>query len=463
MLKIKAEQAVGALAERIIAAVHPSRLVVGISGGADSTLALLAACAVRQRCPQCKLQAVHCIHGLDADDPVWLEHCRRLCARLKVPLVVPRLNIVYGGGRSPEEVSRAERYRALLGELKGGVLVLGHQADDQVENFLLALKRGSGPCGLSGMRFVTRDARGIIVRPLLELHKAEIEEILSALGFETVYDISNSYLKFERNFIRLKVLPLLRSRFPGIDNAILRSAELCAREHALAERCARSVCKQAVVRGGRLDISALTLEDENLSLEVLRLWMLSRLPLPPEYRAVRTAYQFCCGSSDQQALLRLGEFQLRRYRNFLYLLRPLPLPPVQQVCLQVGERLKLGGYIYALKPSSDPQRCFVLPEGENGVLLDFALKGSLRLKPRTRPHSRELKKLMGEYEVPYWERPTKCLVKTEDGSRILALGDLFATGERTDRGLELLIGRDGESEGESEAESGVESANTNEM
>ena len=230
----EARRILDALAEKVINAVPVDRLVIGLSGGADSTLVLLLAVRIRELCPECQVQAVHCIHGLDADDPVWLDHCTRLCQRVKVDLVTPRLHIVYGGGRSPEEVSRAERYAALLDNLKGGVLMLGHQADDEVESFLLALKRGSGPRGLSGMHFLIRDERGTIVRPLLELHKKQIEEIIQALGFDFVYDISNSYLKFERNFIRLKVLPLLKTRFPGIDGSILRIQKLCGQEHELA-------------------------------------------------------------------------------------------------------------------------------------------------------------------------------------------------------------------------------------
>ena len=151
MIESKAQQIVNDLALKVISSVNPGRIVVGLSGGADSTLALLVAVQVTKVNHSTQILAVHCIHGLDADDPVWLKHCQDLCHRLNVELVTPRLNIVYGNGRSPEEVSRAERYKALLANLKGGVLMLGHQADDQTENFLLAMKRGAGPRGLSGM------------------------------------------------------------------------------------------------------------------------------------------------------------------------------------------------------------------------------------------------------------------------------------------------------------------------
>lgn len=222
-------------------------LNVGMSGGADSTLVLVLACALRDDYGY-QVQAVHCIHGLDPDDEIWLQHNHKLCSKLQLTLKTPVLRIVYGGGVSPEEVSRKERYRALL-ELTSqetDCLLLGHQADDQVENFMLALKRGSGPQGLSGMKVLTEDERGTLVRPLLFLHKVEVEQILSDLGFPYVYDLSNGYLKFERNYMRLKVMPVLRERFAGIDKAILRSQRLCAIEHDLAQRYIAELAIKAI-------------------------------------------------------------------------------------------------------------------------------------------------------------------------------------------------------------------------
>lgn len=422
MLESKAQQIVEDLALKVISTVNPLRIVVGLSGGADSTLALLVAVQVTKVNPSCQILAVHCIHGLDADDPVWLKHCQNLCHKLKVELVTPRLNIVYGNGRSPEEVSRSERYKALLANLKGGILMLGHQADDQTENFLLAMKRGAGPRGLSGMRLVVNDGRGTIVRPLLGLKKKQIEDIITALGFDYVYDISNSYLKFERNFIRLKVLPLLRERFKGVDDAIARSAELCAQEHELAMRLALATVKSARCEKG-LDINRLPLDDEPLCLAALRCFLQEYSELPPDYSAVKAAYNLCKISPDQHGLVMLEKKQLRRYRNLLCVITPGEAPPKGQYPLKIGESLKLGDYLYRLHPADNSDDSFYV--SDDGVLLDFSYSGSLRLHPKKRNLPREIKKLMGEYQIPQWERASKCLVKTSDGL-VLAFGDMFA-------------------------------------
>lgn len=419
--KAEAGAVVEALAQKIIDNVSPSRLVIGLSGGADSTLALLICAKVRslmqKQGDMCTVLAVHCIHGLDADDPIWLAHCQKLCQRVHVSLVTPRLNIIYGNGRSPEEISRSERYNALLSELKGGLLVLGHQADDQTENLLLALKRGSGPRGLSGMRFLTRDKRGLICRPLLSLNKAQIEDIIEALGFDFVYDISNSYLKFERNFIRLKVLPLLRTRFAGVDSAILRSAKLCGDEHDLAMRYVKTFYDRCADLSEpyllKLDFSTLDLNDEPLMLSLLRMFALEVCELPPELSVLQEILSLMKEQNDQKGVIKLENYEVRRFRDHIYILQSLVFPERKQYTLSHGQELILGSFSYELKDSD-------LPE----VILDFNLHGQERLKPVGRNHSRELKKLLLEYDVPYFLRASQCVVRDSAGVA-LGVGNLF--------------------------------------
>ena len=115
-----------------------------------------------------------------------------------------------------------------------------------------------------------RDQRGTVVRPLLDLHKDEVEQILRLLGVPYVYDLSNSYLKFERNFVRLKVLPLLKERFPGVEGAILRSQKLCRYEHDLAQRLVTAQLAQLRKDRYTLDFAQLNLNDRALATILVR-------------------------------------------------------------------------------------------------------------------------------------------------------------------------------------------------
>lgn len=525
-------------------------LVTGMSGGADSTLALVLACALRDRFGYEAL-AVHCIHRLDPDDDIWLTNNIRLCERLKVKMVTPVLDIVYGNGVSPEDSSRAERYRALLENTRSGVdcLVLGHQADDQVESFMLALKRGSGPHGLRGMRFLIQDERGVILRPLLDLHKIEVEQLLVSSGYEYVFDLSNNYLKFERNFMRLKVLPKLRERFVGIDRSILRSQAICAAEHDMAERFTAAILPCYLqLRHGISNIpdsqglcfnfERLDLSDRNLTMMLLRAFFsrvinrgvdfnviersmelmvkdhdrngLIELHLPPSALLPVTATPgsadgssadgssasnggaICtsaitgltpgasgcgrigpaasasgdcltdgladedethapdCGSAaaDVSAEAALsGSLCVSTFLNLLCVYIRDSSQTLEQLTgqhvLRAGESLTAGAYSYSLvraegaalhsrdssaRTDSHGGAVFTLHAEHQGnfeVVLDFDAPGSLRLKPVSRRHSRELKKLFIEHGVAPWQRACQPLVKDSSGA-VLAVGNVFA-------------------------------------
>lgn len=415
------------MAIKFLNTFSPTKLVVGLSGGADSTLVLLLAHHIRKLNKNFSVKAVHCVHGLDADDPIWFDHCTLLCEKLDIEISTPKLHIVYGNGVSPEDSSRKERYSALLKESKDGILMLGHQSDDQVENFLLALKRGSGPYGLSGMRYCIRDSRGTIVRPLLHLTKDEIIEIINALGFDYVFDISNTYMKFERNFMRLKVLPLLRERFSGIDNAILRSQKLCAYEHDLAARYALSIFKPLYdEKSASLDFSTLNLDDESLITYVMRLFISEYTLMPPELNTVLEAINLCRISNDQLALVKLeDDLFLKRYKKKLYVVKNTQKPQKGEYVLSLGEKIKLGDYTYELYVDMSNEKIT-----SASVVLDFNYSKSIVVHPEKRAHSRDIGKLFGEFCIPVWNRDIYPLIRSVNNKDIiLGLGDLFVTRE----------------------------------
>lgn len=347
------------LQSKIDALVHNISLNVGMSGGADSTLVLVLACALRDKYGYPVL-AIHCIHGLDPDDEIWLQHNRQLTDALAVSLVTPTLNIQYGAGGSPEDISRKERYKALLQltRKEQDCLLLGHQADDQVENFLLALKRGSGPQGIAGMRLVTLDERGVLLRPLLDLHKLEVEQMLTDLGYNYVYDLSNGYLKFERNFMRLKVLPVLRERFAGIDKAILRSQSLCGFEHDLALRYVKEQLPQHLKAVSYPPFYALQLTNlQDLSLNTLLIRsFLNLFCSDVDYNLVERCYELLLSPHDANGCLKVGSspFLAATFLNYLCLYVPFSAQELSmfkgKYLLRAGETLQLGSLAFSLEP-----------------------------------------------------------------------------------------------------------------
>ncbi len=204
--------------------------IVGFSGGADSTAALLATvkCASIWQIP---VEAVHCEHGLrgaeSAADATW---CRDFCTARQIPFHCENLDVP--GNRLPgENVENAARrlrlacWQKRIAGQPHTAIILGHHRDDRRENLLLRLARGSNSTGLTGMRRVTEINGVTLLRPLLKTSRREIENFLRHHGIENWRcDATNADPAMQRNFLRHHLIPAWQDAFPfaaaGIDRAL---------------------------------------------------------------------------------------------------------------------------------------------------------------------------------------------------------------------------------------------------
>jgi len=208
------------------------RIVVGLSGGADS-VALLDVMASLGSRHGFEVVAAHLDHALrpaSADDAGF---CRDLCARLGVPFRAARADVrararAEGGG--VEEAARLERQaflRRVADEEGASAIALAHTRDDQAETVLLRMLRGAGGLGLSAMR-----ARaGLLLRPMLGLSRRDVLDHLGARGLAWREDETNADLAIARNRVRHELIPYLERHFnPAVRDALARSAAVLAEE-----------------------------------------------------------------------------------------------------------------------------------------------------------------------------------------------------------------------------------------
>lgn len=216
------------------------RLVVAVSGGADS-MCLAHAMAKAASVVGAPLLIAHVNHQLRGEAAE--EDARFVCAWAKergLPRMLTRVTVQRKGGQSEENLARENRYKALVKAcrlFKANKLVTAHNADDQVETFLLNLIRGSGGRGLRGMpesRFV---ADGVaLIRPLLSVKREQIEAYCRGQGIPWRTDASNDSLSYRRNRIRLELLPHLRELNRGIDRVLLNTVGLLQIEQEFLDR-----------------------------------------------------------------------------------------------------------------------------------------------------------------------------------------------------------------------------------
>ena len=132
-------------------------------------------------------------------------------------------------GESPEATAREARYAALAARLRPGELLLtAHHGDDQLETVLLQWLRGGGLAAVAGMRPLSRFASGWLARPLLGWTRDELRQWAVPARLEWLEDPSNADPRFDRNYLRLEVLPALRARWPAAARTVGRVAAQAA-------------------------------------------------------------------------------------------------------------------------------------------------------------------------------------------------------------------------------------------
>lgn len=250
-------------------------MAVGLSGGADST-ALLLACA--ERWPG-QVQAIHVHHGLQAAADTFEQHCTALCARLKVPLMVQRVDARHAPGQSPEDAARIARYKAFEAAANASraqaaikSIALAQHADDQVETLLLALSRGAGVAGLAAMPVQWQRGGIAFHRPLLQVTGGDVRAWLQARGQTWVEDPTNRDERYTRNRIRARLLPALDAVFPAFRDTFVRSAAHAAQASTLLQELAQQDLASV---GVPPQIAALQALSSARQANVLRHWLRS--------------------------------------------------------------------------------------------------------------------------------------------------------------------------------------------
>ncbi len=235
-----------AIALRDAGVAPDERLVVAVSGGVDSMVLLQVLARLPARLGL-RLHVAHVHHGLrgkaaDRDAAFVVAEA----ARLGLGATVARLNPAERRrGESVQAWARAARYRcldAIAEEVRASRIAVAHTRDDQAETVLLNLLRGTGPRGLGGIPPV----RDRIVRPLLEVARAEVEAYAAAqhLAFRT--DASNASDAYRRNHVRHRLLPLLAKEYnPRIVESLARLATLLREDDAALTAQAASLVEEA--------------------------------------------------------------------------------------------------------------------------------------------------------------------------------------------------------------------------
>ena len=430
-------------------------VLTAVSGGADSVaLADVLVSLVPEL--DLKVHLVHVNHGLRPEADAEQLSVERLAGDLGVPCHVERVTVrrepPWEGLEAEARRARHGAFRAVAERIGAQRIATAHTADDQAETVLMRLLEGAGPRGLAGIAPV----RGLLIRPLLEARRTDVEVHLRARGLAWMEDVSNRDPRFLRNRVRHDVLPFLeRTVDPGIAAGLARSAGLVrALMDDLEGAGARELARLGRQGGagwvfGIADLRALPRE---IAAETLRAAALSLGHSGAMRGAGQRALRRLLAPDIPRGLVSAGGLVMERSGRWLRVGRGrvADLEPREFVVPGTLALPEIGAALEA--------RCFeagsgyVVPRDAGTVAFDAdRLPSRLTVRARRRgdrfmpwggAQERRLKSLLIDARVPRWERARVPLLEA-DGDLIwvagLRRGQAAPVGPGTTRILEVTL------------------------
>lgn len=390
-------------------------MTVALSGGIDSVV-LLHFLHQLQKKHRFKLNAKHVHHGLSKNADKWVKFCEKLCMKLLVPLDVEYIQLPHKKSLGIEGEARRLRYEKLL-QTKTDLVVLAHHEDDQAETFLLQLIRGAGVKGLSSMAHF--DEHRHLWRPLLNTSRIDIERYAKQHKLKWIEDESNQNIDFDRNFIRYKILPILKNRFNHIIKVISRSSSHLAEAQSLLDDLAKIDLKSYLKSNKykhKFQVKTLNKLSLYRAKNVLRYWLeLNNQMMPSKDLLDELLRQVLTAKKDADLKIQLSkEFEIRRYQDAIYI-------------VPKNDKNKKN---YEMIWAGEPE--IILPSGQKltfkkvkgrGINLKFLKdkkliirnrQGGEFFKPDSKRPTKKIKQLLQESDLPPWERENLPLIFVGD-------------------------------------------------
>ncbi|MBM3360800.1 MAG: tRNA lysidine(34) synthetase TilS [Betaproteobacteria bacterium] len=417
-------------------------MTVALSGGIDSVV-LLHLLYQLQKKYHFTLKASHVHHGLSKNADKWVKFCETLCAKLSVPLDINYVKLPQKKSLGIEGEARQLRYEKLL-QTKTDLVVLAHHEDDQAETFLLQLMRGAGVKGLSSMAHF--DEQRHLWRPLLNTSRSDIESYAKQHKLKWIEDETNQNVDFDRNFIRFRVLPILKNRFSHIIKVISRSSSHLAEAQHLLDDLAKidlKSCLKSDQYKRKLQVKTLNKLSLYRAKNVLRYWLeLNDQMMPSKDLLDELLRQVLTAKKDAELKIQISkEFEIRRYQDAIYI---VPKNEKNQKNYEM---------IWAGEPE------IILPNGQKltfkkvkgrGINLKFLRDQKLRIrnrqggeffKPDSKRPTKKIKQMLQESNLPPWERENLPLIFV--GDELAAMPnfgvDIKFQTKPNEVGLELIL------------------------
>lgn len=396
---------------------------VALSGGVDSVVLLHLLYTLKQSHPELDITALHFNHAIHSEATNWERFCGLLCGSLKIAFYSNR-DKTQIEGVNLEAAAREARYQWFQEEIKRhqldskhAVLLTAHHVDDLAETLLLYLSKGRAMSSFHCMpesRLLAPDSSVTLARPLLQATRLQIERYAAEHDLDYVQDPSNADIRYDRNFLRKSVIPVLQSRFTNWSMNMT---------HSIYENRARNEWQAQYLRQLRaqfecplsksifclvapLKAEILSLYNQQFCVDMINDWLYCRQLTAPTKHALHDFLNQIVQQQTGYAQLDGDGFTIAYYNHMLYLLNQSAIKHLTKISQQLE--------CFDINPHSDfelvPLR-MTFHRQSAGIDSKFInahwqlcwRKGGEKFQLKGQAN-KSLKQLFQEYRIPKWQR-----------------------------------------------------------
>lgn len=391
------------------------KIWLAISGGMDSSVLLHLTNSVKPRIKQ-SIEAIYVDHGLNELSHNWGEFCLDKCKQYNLPCSIVKLQHSCPKGKSVEEWAREQRYSIFFDKLKqNNILFTAHHMDDQIETFFLQAFRGSGPRGLVSMPIVKEFNDGYHARPLLQFSRDQLREYAEKNKLEWQDDSSNLNIRYDRNYLRHDVLPIISKRWPAYRETISRLISHQSEYKKLLDEFAEIDLKNACLEDNMiLNIDIVRNLGSERQKNLVFYW-LSKLQLgtPNSKHMDKIINELINPDTDKSPCVNWKGVEVRRYKNRLYASEPITEHDTSVVLdWNPKESVKLMNE--TLNATSTVGKGISVEQTNESKFEIRYRHGGEKINPVNLPYSKTVKQLFQESAVLPWYRDHIPLIYIDD-------------------------------------------------
>ncbi len=378
---------------------------IACSGGMDSSVLLHLFYSSKNKINQ-DIEVIYVNHGLQEEANDWAVFCEKQSLQYDIPFIQLQVTEGCPKGSSVEAWAREKRYSLIEDVMnKNDVLFTAHHQDDQVETFFLQALRGAGPRGLASMPLVKKYAKALHARPLLKYSRSDLKHYAEENNIIWQNDKSNLDVRYDRNYFRHKLIPVIEQRWPAYKETISRLIKNQNESRILLDEIAKDDIKLAQHKNTRsLDLDVVQKLSTERQKNLIFVWLKEmNLNSPGSKNIDQIVSDIIYSATDKSPCVNWESVEVRRYKNLLY---------ASEMISEHNVNIE-----YTWKPENvlniSDETLIAISEYGKGISklktenADFVVRyrqGGEKIRPDNLSHSKTVKQLFQEESVLPWLR-----------------------------------------------------------